>query len=448
MDAIRTADAATAQATMGAVRSMRPERPLRVGVLVDLEWSPAAGGHVKFWERVAAGAVGLGGKIAGALDLTLHFAADVEDEYVIGRNVRYRLHKPVFSTRRLPFLSHAPDHTDLAPYHPTLARLLPTYDVIHTTDGFFCFAKTALRIARRHGVPIVNSVHTDTPRYARLYMVPTVHRVFGDGWFGRFLLNRVRVHDRAEARALNLLRHHQSRSRFVLGPRDEDLAFARQFLPPDRVLLLPRGLELGRFHPRHRDRAWLRQRFDIAPETPVVLYAGRINDGKNVMTLAEAVHRLAAGGTDLRLICLGEGDRRVSVMELLGGKARCPGTFTGDELARSFASADILAHPSEIESFANVVAEGMASGLPALVSAKAATRLQVEHGVTGSIVDSDPADWADALCALIADGDRRRAMGRAARARVEERFKSWDRVAADSFLPIWRRAAGWPESPP
>ncbi len=99
MDAIRTAGGATAQDANGAVRSMRPERPLRVGVLVDLHWSPSAGGHVKFWERVAAGAVGLGGKVAGALDLTLHFAADIEDEYVIGRNVRYRLHKPVFSTR-------------------------------------------------------------------------------------------------------------------------------------------------------------------------------------------------------------------------------------------------------------------------------------------------------------------------------------------------------------
>ncbi len=27
---------------------------LRVGVLVDLHWSPNAGGHVKTWERVAA----------------------------------------------------------------------------------------------------------------------------------------------------------------------------------------------------------------------------------------------------------------------------------------------------------------------------------------------------------------------------------------------------------
>lgn len=225
------------------------------------------------------------------------------------------------------------------------------------------------------------------------------------------------------------------------------MAFARQVLPADRVLSLPRGLELERFHPRRRDREWLRQRFDIAPETGVVLYAGRINAGKNVMMLAEAVRDLAARGSDLCLVCLGEGDQRAMIGAMLGPHARCPGVANGDELARIFASADLLAHPSEIESFANVVAEGMAAGLPALVSAKAATRLQVVDGVCGLILDSSVAAWAAAIEGLIRDPERRRTMAQAARRRVEERFKTWDRVAAEAFLPIWRRAAGWPDLP-
>src|SRR5258706_7578278 len=77
-----------------------PSRPLRVAVLVDLYWTPAAGGHVKFWERAAAGAVGLPG-----LDLTVYFASNTKGEHVVAPNVRYRLLKPVFSTSRLPFLA-------------------------------------------------------------------------------------------------------------------------------------------------------------------------------------------------------------------------------------------------------------------------------------------------------------------------------------------------------
>lgn len=31
----------------------RSRLPLKVGVLVDLAWTPDAGGHVKCWERIA-----------------------------------------------------------------------------------------------------------------------------------------------------------------------------------------------------------------------------------------------------------------------------------------------------------------------------------------------------------------------------------------------------------
>ena len=110
---------------------------LKVAVLVDLFWTPAAGGHVKFWERAAAGAAGIEG-----LDLTVYFAAPHSGTHVVAPNVRYRLLKPMFSTARLSFLAHVPDHTDLAPYHPRLARELPAFEVIHTTDAFFAYART------------------------------------------------------------------------------------------------------------------------------------------------------------------------------------------------------------------------------------------------------------------------------------------------------------------
>ncbi len=99
----------------------RPVDPaLRVGVLVDLPWTPSAGGHVKTWERIAAAAVALG----PSLDLTVHFSGAEEATHVIAPHVRYRIHRPVLSTARLPFLSHVPDHSDLAPYHPRLAAAL------------------------------------------------------------------------------------------------------------------------------------------------------------------------------------------------------------------------------------------------------------------------------------------------------------------------------------
>jgi len=417
-----------------------PARPLRVCVLVDLLWTPSAGGHVKFWERVAAGAAG-----RADLDLTVYFGAagkgHADGEHRVAENVRFRLLHPVFGTQRLGFLGHVPDHTDLAPYHRRLARELRRYDVIHTTDAYFAFARTALKVARRHGIPLVNSVHTDTPGYTRLYTAETVHRVFGRGWIARLLLERLEVDARAARSKIAALLRHQAACAFVFGPRDQDLAEARRVLPAERVLRLPRGLELARFNPKWRDRAWLAAKFGVAADVPAVLCVGRVNVGKNVMILAEAAHRLAGRGERLVLICAGEGEDRARIVELLGANARCPGVVAGHDMARLYASADILAHPSEIETFGNVVAEGMAAGLPALVSALAAARHQVRDGVTGRVVGSSVAAWAEALAALLADPERRRAMGSAARAGVERRFPPWDRIVAERLLPVWRRAA-------
>lgn len=415
-------------------------RPLRVAVLVDLLWTPAAGGHVKFWERAAAGAAGLG----DVLDLTIYFGARANGERRLADNVRFRLLKPVFSTERLRFLAHVPDHTDLAPYHPRLARALAATDVIHTTDGYFAFARTALGVARRRGIPLVNSVHTDTPGYTRLYAAETVRRVFGRGWIARLLIDRLGLDARAERWKLAQLLRHQAACRFVLGPRDQDLERARRILPRDRVLRLPRGLELERFHPKWRDRAWLAAKFTIAPDLPVVLCVGRINPGKNVLVLAEAVRRLAARGERLVLVCAGEGEDCARIEALLGPHVRCPGTVLGDDLARLYASADLLAHPSEIETYANAVAEGMAAGLPALVSARGQPRFQIADRKTGLAVGPGAADWAEAIRSLLHDPARRAAMGRAARRHNEQRFTDWRTVVAEGLAPVWRRAAATP----
>src|SRR6266567_4498294 len=123
--------------------SMRTGRRLKVGVLVDLA-------------------------------LTVHFSGPQPRRIELSPSVRYVVLPPVLSTRRL--VREVPDHTDLAPWHPRLARALADYDVIHTTDAFFCYARTARRFARRHGTPVVSSIHTNTPEYARITTTKLLQR--------------------------------------------------------------------------------------------------------------------------------------------------------------------------------------------------------------------------------------------------------------------------------
>src|SRR5690349_15761727 len=136
-----------AHSTVTGSARTKPTR-LKVGVLVDVVLTPDAGWHVKCWQRFAEAAVAC----PDELDLTVHFNGPEADRIELSPSVRYVLLPPVFSTAHI--IRQVPDHTDLAPWHPRLARMLADYDVIHTTDAFFCYARTATRVGRRHGIPV------------------------------------------------------------------------------------------------------------------------------------------------------------------------------------------------------------------------------------------------------------------------------------------------------
>jgi len=407
-------------------------RALRVGVLVDLPFGPHSGGHVKCWTRLAEAA----GRHAADLDLTLYFTGSEPREIPIAENVRYLIVPPVFSTARVGFLSHVPDHTDLAPWHPRIAAALRRFDVIHTTDGYFTYARTALRVARRLSIPLVNSVHTNTPDYAQLFTAQTIERLFGQGLVAHVLRGGLRLPEFVQRRMLHQLDTYQRACDFVLVSRPSQLEAICRVIP-GRVALLRRGIEHQVFRPSNRNRAWLASEFGIAPEKTVVLYVGRLNRGKNVGLVAEAVASLVDRGLPVHLLCAGDGDERAMILGRLGPHASCPGNLEPKMLAAIYASSDLFAFPSEIEEYANVVLEALASGLPVMVSARSSMgRLLIEN-VTGLTLPGDASRWADAIAALANDPVRRRDMSHAARAYAERRLPSWDDVLSDDLLPHW-----------
>jgi glycosyltransferase involved in cell wall biosynthesis len=412
-----------------------PPDLLRVSVLVDLLHRPEAGGHVKAWEKLAAAAAGLAG-----LDLTVHFAGAAPATRRLADNVRYRLHRPAFSTARLPFLSHVPDHTDLAPHHPALARHLGDADLLHTTDAYFAFAHTAERIARRRGLALTNSVHTDTPRYTRLFTAETIERLCGRARLGRLLGDRFDLPRRLEARMRRRLLAHQRLCAAALVSRQDELAPLAQALDPARVGLLRRGIDRQLFSPAGRDRRWLQTAFGVPPDRLLVLFVGRVDRGKNVGTLVAALDALTRAGRPFHLFCAGEGTDRPAVAEQLGPAATCPGTLLPADLARVYAAADVVAHPSEIEEASNVVLEALASGRP-LVTSAAVARGAVVDGETGLVAGGTPADWAAALARLEADAALRDRLGTAGRRWVEATVPTWREVLEQDLLPVWRRAA-------
>ncbi|HEY3321835.1 MAG TPA: glycosyltransferase [Planctomycetota bacterium] len=411
--------------------------PLRVSVLVNLFKNQSSGGHVKAWERFAQAATH-----QPRVDLTVHYLGEEEKILPISDNVRFRLHRPRLSTLRFPFMSAIPDHTDLASYNPSLAKALVGRDVIHTTDAFFAFAGTAEKVARRERIPLVNSVHTDTPSYTRVYTAQIVERMFGKGLISRALLNGLRMHLRAEQRMLRRLDHHQRASSFVWVSKPEDYEALCKTREPSHVGFLRRGVDKSHFNPAKRDRAWLEQRFSLRSDQVIALFVGRLSQGKNVMIVAEAIAKLAAEGQPIHLLCAGQGPLQQAICEKVGKNGCCAGIINGDELARLYASVDLLAMPSEIEIFSNVVQEAVASGLPTVLARRGGMGRLIAPEETGIIVEErTPEGWAKAMRTLCHDPQRRANMGRAARAYAETKLPSWEDVLNQDLMPFWLAAA-------
>ncbi len=372
--------------------STAPTR-LRVAALIDLPRSQQSGGHVKCWERLAAAAA----DGALPLDLTVYFSGATRTE-TLGPHAHIRQLPPVFSTARLkPILPYVPDHTDLAPYHPALARELAGYDAIHTTDGYFAFARTAERVSRRAAIPLVTSFHTDTPSYARIFTRQTIEKLFGSSWLGRKLIEDWHLPERQETKMTAKLRDHVRRCRYALVTRAEDFTLAESVLGKDSVRHLRLGVDRAVFGPHRRARESVERDYAIPHDRLVVLFVGRLDVGKNIYTLIEAMETLIAEGLPLHLIAAGIGPAADDLKKRLAGHVAVPGFVQPDELARLYASVDVLALASEVEIRSMAGVEALTSGCPVLVSKKSGVAELFNHTPAMETVESGVEPWTTAL---------------------------------------------------
>jgi glycosyltransferase involved in cell wall biosynthesis len=413
------------------------QRSLSVGVIVDLIWGPWAGGHVKCWERLAAAAT----QCPADVDVTVHFLGEQSGTVQLADNARFKLHRPIVNTKWLGFTQNPQNHTCLAPFHMGLAHDLAGHDIVHATGAFFSLAKTALRHTRKRGVPLTYSFHTDTVSYTRHFSKEILKRWFGDGAILRFLVDTVRYNEISGDRMQAVQDAYLRQCDWVLASKPDDRAVAERVVPAERISFLRRGLDREVFTPKRRDKARLSAAYGVGEDRFVVIFAGRIDDAKNVMTLAEAVRRLLARDMPVHLLLAGTGERTGDIRRMLGNAVTCCGQVEPDVLGWLYASADVFAFPSELEILPNVVNEARACFLPALVAASSgAAQLIGRPGIDAlCLPGSDTEAWTDAIARLMADDARRRALADSGYRHVMATLPGWDDVLRQDLLPVWRR---------
>ena len=236
----------------------------------------------------------------------------------------------------------------------------------------------------------------------------------------------------------------------------EDILRCYPAVDPERVKVVHHGIALEAWkHPQGQEAdaqaAATLKRLGIDPDRPTVVFVGRITRQKGLPHLLRACEQLPA---DVQVIlCAGAPDTPEIKAEVEGLVARLREKRTGvvwieemlprPELIAVLAASDVFVCPSVYEPLGIVNLEAMAVGLPVVGSATGGIPDVIVDGETGLLVPIeqvqdgtgtpiDPArfeaDLAERLTTLVTDTEAAKAMGQAARHRVEEHF-AWQAIA-------------------
>lgn len=182
------------------------------------------------------------------------------------------------------------------------------------------------------------------------------------------------------------------RARVVVVPSQQirDLLI-RQGVPASKVAVVPYGFDFdaARYRPVAPDESAAVRRELGLNGGLVIGNFGRHHSLKGQDHLVRAFAQLARGTRDARLVMVGDGPAHADLRALAASLGVADAVlFTGwrRDAARFMAAVDVVAHPTLVDAFPQVVIEALLAG-KALVAADAAGPAdQVQHGRTGLLV--------------------------------------------------------------
>lgn len=282
---------------------------------------------------------------------------------------------------------------------------------------------TTLRLARKNGIPIINTNH------------------FNPEWILHYLPFLRVIHPLVTKIMQGQMIRFYNLSTIITVPTEttkQRMPLQKMHVP---IEVISNGVDIERFS-QCESTDELYQRYALKPDEPLIAYVGRVDVDKNLATLLQAVAELAKTH-QFQLVLLGSGN----VLKILQEEAKNLAIaerivwisgFDNDStlLNQLYHAADIFCIPCPLETESMVTMEAMAAGLPIIAANGGALPELVRSGENGYLVEPFNAhEWREALATLLDDSELRKKMGKQSQINIETRDLS---VSVDRFEELYQ----------
>jgi len=263
-------------------------------------------------------------------------------------------------------------------------------EIVHAHTPFV-MGYSAWRTARRLKIPLIGTFHTPVDEYV-VYLA----RRFA---FNRRILKRI-------ARAYQ--DWFYDKCDVVIVPAKSAAKYLN--VKDKRIEVVSNGLDLKRYGPAGREE--FREKFGL-DDSPVILHGGRLSFEKRIDGVIRAMPLVLEAIPDARLLVVGKGPARKSLsalVEKLGLQKSVvfAGYVSDEDFPKAFASADVLALNSPVETQSLIVLEAFATGVPVVGADAGAIPDAVVPGKNGFLSKTDDTRaMAGFLIRILSDKDLR-----------------------------------------
>ena len=303
------------------------------------------------------------------------------------------------------------------------------FSLIHAHDWLVTPAAKTLKQAYR--LPLIGTVHgTEHGRHQGLH-TPLQHYIHAWEW---------------------LLIHEAWRAICVSQYLADEVQRVHA-APADKLDVIHNGLDPQRLIKQKMTAKAKEEFLDrfAGPDQRIVLFVGRMVREKGAHILIEAAPQVLRGHPEALFVLVGGGpsdhlDRRARELGI-DSRVKITGFIPDEELEKLYQTASVAVYPSLYEPFGIVALEGMAAGLPVVVSDAGGLPEVVEHERSGLLTSAnDQESLAMGINRVLEDEALAGRLARAGADRVREKF-GWDAIAArtaESYQRVideWRTSA-------